>query len=165
MAGKKGRDPGRRALQIVRKFAPGVTKVVDAAANTTIEVTKANTESKAVKNHQECALAVACKQKMKLDDVIISRSMAYLIRGKTAVRYKLPENVSREIVAFDRGGKFAAGEYDLKKPQPTNLLESDYHSVGGNVRNLKGSERGHAHRVTANIRANLQTRRAQSDAD
>lgn len=161
---RRKRRPGFRALQIVQKFVPSVTKVIDATRSTMIEVTKAATKSKAVRNHQECALAVACKQKMKLDNVIISRSMAYLVKGKTATRYQLPETVSREVVAFDRGGAFAAGEYELKQPEAPNRLGSSRHLVGGEKHTRDGS-RGKAHHLTANIRANLQARRARSDAD
>lgn len=164
MAGKKGRRPGSRALQIVQKFVPSVTKIMDATADLTIEVTKANTQSKAVRNHQECALAVACKDKKHLDDVVISRSMAYLVKGKVATRYQLPEHVSREVIAFDRGGTFAPGEYELKKPEPHIALDSPRQSHGGETHRGAGG-RGQAHHLTANIRANLHAKRARSDAD
>ena len=62
------------ALGIVRKFFPHVAAVHDALTNTQIEVTKADASSRAVKNHNACAMAVACKRKFKLDGVIISRS-------------------------------------------------------------------------------------------
>jgi CheY-specific phosphatase CheX len=89
------------ALRIVKKFFPEVTDVEDAEKSQVIEVT--------------CAMAVACKRKYNLDGVIISVKTAYLIKGKKAKRFSLPESVSREIVSFDRDSGFAAGQYRLSK--------------------------------------------------
>lgn len=92
------------ALNVVKKFFPKVTIVVDAHHRAVIEVTKADAASKAVKDHSACAMAVACQRKFKLDGVIISRSVAYLVKGKQARRFMLPPSVEREITSFDRGG-------------------------------------------------------------
>jgi hypothetical protein len=67
------------------------------------------------KDHKTCAMAVACKRKLGLDGVLISVKTAYLVRGKVAQRYLLPESVSREVVSFDRGAGFAPGKYKLSK--------------------------------------------------
>ena len=104
------------SLNIVKKFFPQVTSVVDATRKARIEVTQKDVSSKAVKDHNACAMAVACKRKFNLDGVIISRSIAYLIKGKQARRFKLPMSISREIVAFDRGAGFEPGVYEFGKP-------------------------------------------------
>jgi hypothetical protein len=101
------------ALNIVRKFFPKVKTVVDAKKATAIEVTPKDAASRAVKDHNHCAMAVACKRKFHLDGVIISRSTAYLIKGTKARRFLLPISVSREVVSFDRGSGFATGLYHL----------------------------------------------------
>lgn len=101
------------ALSTVRKFFPGVTKVVDAIKPADIEVLLSDATTKGVKNHEHCAMAVACKRKFHLDGVIISRSTAYLVKGKQARRFKLPPATAKEIVSFDRGGGFAPGTYRL----------------------------------------------------
>jgi hypothetical protein len=153
-----------RALQIVRKYAPKVEVVQDATEDLTMEVTKADCASKAVKDHQACAMAVACKRKLHLDDVIISRSMAYLVRGKVATRYELPETVSREVIAFDRGGAFQPGEYELVKPEPYNALGSSRHETGGSTHVAHSGGRGKAHHITKNVRAFL-GRERRADAE
>lgn len=102
-------------LSVVNKFFPKVTSVIDATHNQAIEVTLKDASSKAVKDHKGCAMAVACKRKFHLDGVIISRSVAYLVKGKQARRFKLPQSVSREVVSFDRGAGFAPGIYALAK--------------------------------------------------
>jgi hypothetical protein len=104
------------ALAIVRKFFPEVSTVEDGRRKVRVEVTKKDGNSAAVRNHKACAMAVACKRSMNLDGVVISVNRAYLIKGDTAVRYALPESVSREVVSFDRNGGFAPGEYELRKP-------------------------------------------------
>lgn len=100
-------------LTTVQKFFPGVTQVVDANRPTKIEVTKQDASSKGLKNHEACALAVACKNRFHLDGVIISRTTAYLVKGKKARRFQLPPSVGREIVSYDRGAGFAPGTYTL----------------------------------------------------
>ncbi len=92
------------SINIVQKFFPKVERVVDAHRNAAIEVTAKDSSSKAVRDHNACAMAVACKRKFHLDGVIISRSVAYLIKGTQARRFMLPDSVSREVVSFDRGG-------------------------------------------------------------
>lgn len=102
------------ALTNVQSVFPGVTKVVDAKKDSIFEVTKADTKAASVRNHTACAMAVACKRKLELDGVIMSVNTAYLIKGTTATRYKVPESVSREITSFDRNAAFEPGEYKLK---------------------------------------------------
>lgn len=101
------------ALNIVQKVFPHVTSVVDATKDAAVEVTKRDTTSATVRNHKACAMAVACKRKLDLDGVIMSVSTAYLIKGNKATRYRVPQSVSREIVAFDRDAVFEPGEYNL----------------------------------------------------
>lgn len=108
-------------LNIVKKFFPKVQKVVDVRINAVIEVTAKDASSKAVKQHDACAMAVACKRKFHLDGVIISRSMAYLIKGKQARRFHLNDSVAREVVSFDRGSGFATGKYELSHISPSAL--------------------------------------------
>jgi len=110
------------SLNVVKKFFPNVKRVVDATQDARIEVTEKDASSKAVKNHSKCAMAVACKRKFHLDGVIISRSVAYLVKGNQARRFKLPTSVSEEVVSFDRGAGFAPGEYTLSKVTPSIAL-------------------------------------------
>lgn len=110
------------ALNNVQAVFPNVTKVVDAKKDAFFEVTKADTKSASVRNHKACAAAVACKRKLELDGVIMSVSTAYLIKGTTATRYKVPEAISREITSFDRETVFEPGEYQLKAPAESARL-------------------------------------------
>jgi len=103
------------AINIVRQFFPEVKDVIDAKSILRIDVTKKDAASKAAKSHIECALAVACKRHMKLDGVVISRTTAYLVKGKQAIRYLLPVSARLEVASFDRGGGFSPGIYHLSR--------------------------------------------------
>ena len=104
------------ALRIVKEHFPKVTKVVDANKGLTIEVTKRDVNSAQVRNHSTCAMAVACKREMQAEGMIVSTNIAYVIKNNTATRYRVPESVSREVVAFDRGAEFSTGTYHLRVP-------------------------------------------------
>jgi len=105
------------ALQIVNKFYPQVTAVTDAKRPIDIEVLKRDINSSAVRNHKACAFAQACKRTKQIDGAIIALKVAYLIKDNAAVRYSIPESLSREIVAFDRNGNFEPGRYALESPR------------------------------------------------
>ena len=139
-----------RALSTVRKYFPNVTRVNDAKAGISVEVTRADERASQRKSHETCAMAVACKRTMKLDGVIISIKTAYMIRGTTATRFKVPERVSREVVSFDRGAGFEPGNYRLEKPiMPLG-------SVGNKGTNTPGQSGRHiSHVLTKNIRTVL----------
>src|SRR5262245_45919613 len=130
------------ALQVVQKFFPEVKQVKDATRNLTIEVTKRDASSKAVRNHKECALAVACKRSEKMDGCVIAIKRGYLVKDNVAYRYDIPETVSREVVAFDRNAGFAPGLYRLNKPakklgSPATGKKHGGESTNGNDRKLR----------------------------
>lgn len=112
----KKQAAGSRALEIVRHYFPKVEKVQDADKNIKIEVTPRDNSDSTIKDHKNCALAVACKRTLHADGVMISTRTAYIIHGKVAYRFRLPESVSREIVSFDRRAGFALGIYMLRAP-------------------------------------------------
>lgn len=140
------------ALKVVQKFFPKVQSIVDANRNALIEVTAKDASSRAVKDHSGCAMAVACKRKFHLDGVIISRSVAYLVKGKQARRFKLPESVSREVVSFDRGSGFAPGKYELAKVPPCAILGARPENRPRSDRNTQPKRKRH---ITTNVRSVL----------
>ena len=144
------------SLAIVKKFFPNVSTVSDGKKTLRIEVTKKDSSSSTVKNHKACAMAVACKRKFELSGVVISRDRAYLITDDKAVRYALPESVSREVVSFDRNAGFAEGEYALVPP-PKHVTASKAPRERYGER--KGHERRFAHR-TSGIRTSIGSKNA-----
>ena len=150
------------AINIVKKFFPKVTKVTDSKSNALIEVTQRDVESKAVKDHNGCAMAVACKRKFKLDGVIISRSVAYLVKNNEATRFKLPESVSREIVSFDRGAGFAPGNYELESVPKTSRLGARSDRPTTDNAHRDGKPKRHKH-YTTNVRSVLGGKKPEGD--
>jgi len=139
------------ALEIVQRFYPNVTTVKDATAPLKIEVTKKDCQSRAVKNHTECALAVACKRSFKIKGVVIAVKVAYLVEDSRAIRYQLGEAISREITAFDRKGNFEPGDYTLLVP---SYKIGTVSRPGSHKKSKKGkaeSERSYRH-VTTDVR-------------
>ena len=138
------------ALEIVRKFYPNVQSIKDATKGLVIEVTKKDAQSTAVKNHKECAMAVACKRQLKADGIVVCLSTSYVIKGKHATRFKNNESISREIVSFDRKAGFEPGIYKFASIPKSNKLGTN------NGRHGKGKEKQyppkfHAHK-TENVR-------------
>jgi len=144
------------ALNIVQKVFPNVTSVVDAKKDTQVEVTKRDTTSATVRNHKACAMAVACKRKLELDGVIMSVSTAYLVKGDKAIRYNVPQSVSREIVAFDRDAVFEPGEYTLKAICPSARLDrTNTGKVTGKDKRSNGNLAKRFRHKTDGIRSSL----------
>jgi hypothetical protein len=143
------------ALEIVQQLFPEVTSVVDAKSDVMVEVSDRDINSATVRDHKACALAVACKKKFKADGVIISLSRAYLIQGKKATRFSVPAAVAREIVVFDRDGKFLAGEYSLNAVSKAAKLGVGHGNKSKNASKKKGGIAKRFARHTGGIRAAL----------
>lgn len=144
---------GRNALKIVQGFFPQVTSVHDSQKNIAIEVTEHDAQHSEVRKHRTCAMAVACKRKLKVDGVIISVDRAYLIKGSKAMRFSLPESVSREVVSFDRKGGFAPGTYKLQAIPAGKRLG---HHTGGTNPHHRGNGRPHKSiHITEGVRTHL----------
>jgi hypothetical protein len=111
---------GHNALDIVKKYHPEITKVVDGKKGIKINVTAEDCKNAKRRSPGNCAMAKAFKR--KYDGAIISMSVAYLIKGHTAHRYMVPQSVTREIVSFDRHHDFAPGDYQLRAPPKSMSL-------------------------------------------
>lgn len=110
----------KSALSMVQKYHPEVTRVVEAKKALHVSVTPEDCKGSKSKNPSSCAMARACER--EYDGAIISLSIAYVINGKTATRYKVPQSVAREIVSFDRNHDFRPGDYKLNAPTKDQVL-------------------------------------------
>lgn len=145
---RKHQAAGSRALARVRKYFPKVNHVIDATSDINVEVTQRDLSTAKRKNHEECAMAVACKRAKSLDGVIMSMASAYTIKGDTATRFSVPDSVSREIIVFDRGSDFVPGTYSLTVPE---------HSLGTQQRTgpktVTGKKLYRPRHITTGVRA------------
>jgi hypothetical protein len=110
------------SLQIVQHYFPHVETVKDADKEVHVEVLPRDNSNSKVKNHTACAMAVACKRTYQADGVIVAVSVAYIVKGNTAIRYRLPESIAREVVSFDRKGGFAPGTYKMLMPKEKHRI-------------------------------------------
>lgn len=124
-----------KALKIpkrIRDNFPKVTTVRDATKSIAIKVTKRDSLSGKKKDHEQCALARACVRSNVADGAIIGIGYSWLIKGKTATRYKTSTGVGREITSFDRHHDFAAGkDYVLSKVAKSNRLGTRNNPIHG----------------------------------
>lgn len=93
-------------------------KVVDATKPIAIHITKRDTTDGDNKNPSSCAAARAVKR--DIPDCVSARvhiGRVYVETPTKWVRYNTPTALRTEIVAFDRGGQFAPGNYNLQVPE------------------------------------------------
>lgn len=100
-------------------------KVVDATKPTVIHITARDTKVGKNKNPETCAAARAAKR--GIPNCISARvhlGRTYIEEKDKWLRYITPGNLRSEIIAFDRGGKFMAGDYELLPPSKTERLRA-----------------------------------------
>jgi hypothetical protein len=94
--------------------------IVNPTAPHRIVVTAGDVRRAKPMDETACAFAKAC---MRLDPdverVQFKKTRAYLVYPDRIERYVNPAAVQQEIVAFDRGGRFAPGEYELRPLSPS----------------------------------------------
>lgn len=97
--------------------------IKDARKSITLEITADDVKRARRKKPNTCAIAQTCLRQPGVKEVKIHLSRAY-IRSSPAVwtRYFLPRTLRSEIIAFDRGGRFAPGEYMLYKIHPSQKI-------------------------------------------
>jgi hypothetical protein len=121
---KKRKQP-RNATKLPRslkRMFPSVTECYDADRAVEVEVKQVDVKNSVSKDPTKCAVARAFQRETHVESAIIGLSYSYLIKGKTAVRFKTPESVRTELVSFDRHGDFDAGRYYLTPPEPSGRL-------------------------------------------
>ena len=103
-------------LATVKSYYPQVERVVDATSRMAIRVGRADFSSGKRADPSGCALARACQHTTGVDGALITRSVAYIIDGGTAIRYRIRTHDRAKIRMFDKRGDFAPGDYVLRPP-------------------------------------------------
>lgn len=100
-------------------------KVVDATSKAKIHITQTDAIKGANKDPGACAAARAAKR--DIADCLSARvhiGRVYVEHKTKWVRYFTPDALRTEIIAFDRGGTFQLGVYELKPPSKTETEEA-----------------------------------------
>lgn len=139
---------------MVRRFFPKVTALKDANAPAIVEVTPTDNQRAEVKNHQTCALALACMRYFKADGVIIGLTTSWIVHGLVATRYQNAATISREITSFDRNAGFDEGLYLLSPASAGNRLGMQRSKNPHRKASRNGKPRAFRH-FTRNVRTSL----------
>lgn len=136
-------------------------KVKDADAHLVVQITKEDVRSGSLKKASSCAAAKALCRQHQCEAARVHFSRAYIKKNGTWVRYGVPAALRSEVIAFDRGGKFEAGEYILFPIQPSVRLDNKTRKGGGSYKNGKKTpQRGNKPRkpyhVVTGVRARMQ---------
>ena len=142
---------GVKLPRSVKRLFPQVATTRDAVRGVHVTVTQKDSDGGKRMKASECALAIAAKRAFEADGVIIGMSVSYLIKGDTAIRYKTPESVSREIVSFDRHHDFAPGNYALAAIPASQRLGVQYERRHGKD-HPSGRSNRIVHKETARVR-------------
>jgi hypothetical protein len=137
----------RNALDIVRYYHPEVKTVKDALKDKTFVVTKRDCREGTSLSVENCALARSIRR--QYDGVILSLSVAYLVKGRAARRYLVPVGLAREITTFDRDHDFVPGSYRLRAPYKGSRLGAHRTPGKRNLdKNTHDKKKKRAHRTT-----------------
>jgi hypothetical protein len=120
-------------------------KVVDATKPLTIEILPKDIQKGNNKDPGACAAAQACLRQLHATAARVHIGRTYLMIDKKWLRFNTPRSLRSEIIAFDRGGAFAPGEYTLKPLQPSERAK-------------RGKRAGSADKTDRNGRRNTKKR-------
>jgi hypothetical protein len=96
-----------------------------------------------------CAYALAARREdPELIDVEFTKTRAYYSYPNHTDCYVLPVSMQKEVVALDRGGRFAPGEYELK-PYPKSARNKPVGKVRGSA---GGAGKTHFIHITEKVR-------------
>lgn len=115
--------------------------VVDANEELELTITERDCQLGKTKSSRECAAARALRRECKAEKAFVHFSRAYVLKEGKWLRFNVPPALRSEVVAFDRGGEFAPGDYVLKKVQPTVRLDAPIKRKAG-PRNGKKPQNG-----------------------
>lgn len=100
-------------------------KVVNGTRRITLHISPHEAKSAKTKDPGDCAAArAAIREIPNCTAARIHLGRAYIFNKKTDqwARYKTTDPLRSEVIAFDRGGKFEPGEYDLRPLSKSDLL-------------------------------------------
>jgi hypothetical protein len=122
-------------MKMAKPFATtiGGKKVLNAKRRVTLHISAHDAKTGASKAPTACAAAKAAVRGVpNCIEARIHIGRAYLL-DKTEdkwMRYKTSDALRSEIIAFDRGGKFEPGEYDLIPLAPSDIIRKGTKFVG-----------------------------------
>jgi hypothetical protein len=127
--------------------------VHNAAMPVRLNVTAADIKDGAPLNPYACAIALAAVRQVKgATAAKVHLSCCYIMVNGEWRRYRMQEHTTREVVAYDRGGKFIPGEYDLMPVSAAELVRRVDRIRGGKPKAATKSRRMPRRHYTEGVR-------------
>lgn len=121
-------------------------KVVDAKGKLQLQITPQDVKNGTKRAPDACAAAKACIRQLGASSAKVHLSRTYVEFPDKWVRYHTPQALRTEIISFDRGERFEAGDYALS---PMQAAKRTGKRQGSNKPVSKApKKRAKAHRVT-----------------
>lgn len=100
-------------------------EVISSARRLRIEVTAKDIDNGTPLDPENCAAAECIKRTLGASDVAVHRGVVYIQRkaeGKY-MKYRTTSSLRMETIIYDRGGRFMAGEYDLREVPVNEIVK------------------------------------------
>ena len=125
-------------------------KVVDATHSVELVITPKHIKRGNTKDPGGCAAALACMEEVPgCSSARVHIGRTYIELADKWVRYQTSRALRSEIVAFDRGGNFEPGKYNLSPMSKSErLLRGKAHSRHAPKHGRPGHHRAKHHTVT-----------------
>lgn len=126
--------------------------VIDAKKPLKLTINKNDIAKADRKEAADCAVARACRRDFHATEARVHLGRVYLrMNAGNWVRYMTPKPLRDEIIAFDRGGTFEPGTFQLQAPTPTKALGKRRGGSKKSPTGGRGKKREQYHVVT-NVR-------------
>ncbi len=114
-----------------------------------LHINKNDVEKADPKEPADCAVARACRRDLHAKEARVHLARVYVRMNEgNWVRYRTPKSLRTEIIAFDRGGTFAPGEYQLHPVPPSDIALRTGKRKRAPSKNRTGKKRAKPHVVT-----------------
>jgi hypothetical protein len=125
--------------------------VINAKRAITLNIIKNDIAKADPKEPADCAVARACRRELHAKEVRVHLGRVYLRSNESNwVRYLTPKAMRAEIIAFDRGGSFEPGEFQLAPPPPSK--QTGKRQSKSNSRKARGSAKRKPYHIITNVR-------------
>ena len=129
-----------------------MTKVTDASRRIKFKITTRDVVRGKPKNTRACAAALALKRTLHADAVDVRLTRTFVEKNGKTTRYQTPPALRFEAATFDRGGKFEAGDYEIRPIPPSQTAQGAARAK--KKREITGRKRPFStRRQTPNVRA------------
>jgi len=129
--------------------------IINAKKPITIHINKNDISKADIKEPADCAVARACRRELHVKEVRVHLGRVYLRANEgNWTRYVTPKALRAEIIAFDRGGAFEPGEYELKAIPPSKAPTG---KAQGSLKNKTRPKKLHKKRAKPHVVTNVRT--------